>query len=81
MKKSLAVLCGVLLVLVLGFGLFHVISSQENKNDQSVETTDMNYKRLLDWTEGYDTLSNAEKEEITSYENMYNRLSNDKKQN
>lgn len=79
MKKSLAVLCGVLLVLVLGFGLFHVISSQENKNDQSVETTDMNYKRLLDWAEGYDTLSNAEKEEITSYENMYNRLSNDKK--
>ena len=75
MKKSLAVLCGVLLVLVLGFGLFHMISSQENKNDQSVETTDMNYKRLLDWAEGYDTLSNAEKEEITSYENMYNRLS------
>lgn len=47
MKKSLAVLCGVLLVLVLGFGLFHVISSQENKNDQSVETTDMNYKTLI----------------------------------
>lgn len=69
-----------LLVIVIGFGLFHFISSNQVQDDQTEDVNDSNYERLSSWVDGYDSLSDSEKENITTYENIYNKLSQSQKQ-
>lgn len=79
-QKKLLMVIGALLVVILGFGLFRVISSNVVQNDQTEDVNDSNYERLSSWIDGYDSLSDSDKENITTYENIYNKLSRSQKQ-
>ncbi len=79
-QKKLLIAISALLVIVIGFGLFHFISSNQVQDDQTEDVNDSNYERLSSWVDGYDSLSDSEKENITTYENIYNKLSQSQKQ-
>ena len=73
-QKKLLMVIGALLVVILGFGLFRVISSNVVQKDQTEDVNDSNYERLSSWIDGYDSLSDSDKENITTYENIYNKM-------
>lgn len=83
-KKMIALvvagIIGVLLVCGIIFGVVKMIGDGISDDKITEQEQQKNYEEILAWANDYDTLSDDEKANITDYESMFNKLSDEQQE-